>query len=165
MREQCGWGLSLTPRWSSLVDHLPRVIYHRDNSSKNGVKKPLQSPSFLNLSFLKLSGPPGPPYSLHLLTLKASQVEDNRALYVQRMSEGKESIKTPSDRSSMDISKAYLTKPASLSDGEKAEASQPADEAFLVEWDGDDDPLNPRSFSSVRKWLIIFIVSMGTLNV
>jgi hypothetical protein len=81
------------------------------------------------------------------------------------MSEGKESIKTPSDRSSMDISKADLTQPSSLSDGEKAEASQPADEAFLVEWDGDDDPLNPRSFSSVRKWLIIFIVSMGTLNV
>jgi hypothetical protein len=100
-----------------------------------------------------------------LTHFRASQVENNRALYVQRMSEGKESIKTPSDRPSTDISKADLTKPASLSDGEKAEPPQPADEAFLVEWDGDDDPLNPRSFSSFRKWLIIFIVSMGTLNV
>jgi hypothetical protein len=81
------------------------------------------------------------------------------------MSEEKDSIKTPSDRSSMEISKADLTKPSSLSDGEKAEPSQPADETFLVEWDGDDDPLNPRSFSPFRKWLIIFIVSMGTLNV
>jgi hypothetical protein len=81
------------------------------------------------------------------------------------MSEGKESNKTPSDRSSIDISKADLTQPASLSGGEKAVPSRPADEAFLVEWDGDDDPLNPRSFSSFRKWLIIFIVSMGTLNV
>jgi hypothetical protein len=81
------------------------------------------------------------------------------------MSEGKESNKTPSDRSSIDISKADLTQPASLSGGEKAVPSRPADEALLVEWDGDDDPLNPRSFSSFRKWLIIFIVSMGTLNV
>ncbi|TVY78381.1 Efflux pump atB [Lachnellula suecica] len=38
-------------------------------------------------------------------------------------------------------------------------------EAFLVEWDGDSDPLNPRSFSLVRKWLYVFIVAAGSLLV
>ena len=81
------------------------------------------------------------------------------------MREEKESITSPSDISSMDISKANLTKPSSLSDEEKEQPSQPADEAFLVDWDGDDDPLNPGSFLPFRKWLIIFIISMETLNV
>ncbi len=33
---------------------------------------------------------------------------------------------------------------------------------YEVQWDGDDDPLNPRSFSKGRKWLIVSIVSAGS---
>jgi hypothetical protein len=53
-----------------------------------------------------------------------------------------------------------------LTDEEKQQAQSPnTDGKFLVEWDGDGDPLNPRSFSLARKWLIIFIVSFGSLLV
>lgn len=39
-------------------------------------------------------------------------------------------------------------------------------EPFLVKWDGgDDDPKSPRSFSKVRKWIIVLIVSMASLCV
>ena len=33
---------------------------------------------------------------------------------------------------------------------------------FEVQWDGDHDPLNPRSFSTAKKWLIVVIVSMSS---
>lgn len=36
---------------------------------------------------------------------------------------------------------------------------------FTVEWDGDEDPLCPRSMSYFRKWVIVSIVSMGSLLV
>ena len=33
---------------------------------------------------------------------------------------------------------------------------------FEVQFDGDSDPLNPRSFSTVRKWTIVIIISAGS---
>ena len=37
---------------------------------------------------------------------------------------------------------------------------------FEVHWDGGDaDPLNPRSFSYARKWLIMSVVSLSALCV
>ena len=33
---------------------------------------------------------------------------------------------------------------------------------YEVQWDGDHDPLNPRSFGKGRKWLIVIIVSAGS---
>ncbi|KAI1411776.1 putative bicyclomycin resistance protein [Hypoxylon sp. FL1857] len=36
---------------------------------------------------------------------------------------------------------------------------------FEVSWDGDDDPLNPRRISNVRKWLMVITVGMGSLCV
>lgn len=36
---------------------------------------------------------------------------------------------------------------------------------FEVAWDGDDDPLNPRSRSLARKWLVVLIVSASSLCV
>ena len=33
---------------------------------------------------------------------------------------------------------------------------------FEVQWDGDDDPMNPRNMSKVRKWVIVAIVSAGS---
>lgn len=36
---------------------------------------------------------------------------------------------------------------------------------FDVAWDGDDDPLCPRSMSLVHKWVIVIIVGMGSLCV
>ncbi|KAL8853958.1 MAG: hypothetical protein Q9221_001266 [Calogaya cf. arnoldii] len=38
-----------------------------------------------------------------------------------------------------------------------------ADEkAFEVQWDGEKDPANPRSMSSLRKWMIVIIVSLSS---
>ena len=36
---------------------------------------------------------------------------------------------------------------------------------FTVGWDGDDDPLCPRSMSLFKKWVIVCIVSTGSLLV
>jgi hypothetical protein len=40
-----------------------------------------------------------------------------------------------------------------------------AAESFEVSWDGDKDPMCPRSMSRVRKWVIVSIACMGSLCV
>jgi hypothetical protein len=57
-----------------------------------------------------------------------------------------------------------LEKACSLSDEEQARIPQPDEREYLVEWD-DDDPLNPRNLPTARKWLIVLIVSIGSLLV
>ncbi|KAG9949779.1 hypothetical protein KCU85_g3966, partial [Aureobasidium melanogenum] len=39
------------------------------------------------------------------------------------------------------------------------------DKEFEVTWDGDDDPMNPRSMAYARKWIIVVIVSASSLCV
>jgi hypothetical protein len=39
------------------------------------------------------------------------------------------------------------------------------DKEFEVAWDGDDDPMNPRSMPYARKWIIIMILSASSLCV
>jgi hypothetical protein len=48
------------------------------------------------------------------------------------------------------------------SDIERDEARQ---QPYLVEWDGDSDPLDPRTFSSARKWFCVAVVAVGSLLV
>lgn len=36
---------------------------------------------------------------------------------------------------------------------------------FEVQWDGGSDPMNPRSMSKPRKWLVVILVSMSSLCV
>lgn len=43
-----------------------------------------------------------------------------------------------------------------------AEKGQDPNKQFEVRFDGDSDPINPRSFSKTRKWLIVAIVSAGS---
>jgi hypothetical protein len=45
---------------------------------------------------------------------------------------------------------------------EAAVASE--DEAYTVGWE-DNDPMNPRNMSKARRWLVVIIVSMGSLCV
>lgn len=45
------------------------------------------------------------------------------------------------------------------------EKQQDAGQSFLVEWDGDNDPLDPRNFSATRKWFYVAVVAMGSLLV
>ena len=41
-----------------------------------------------------------------------------------------------------------------------------AEKDFEVKWEGgDDDPMNPRSMSEVRKWMVVLIVSASSLCV
>jgi hypothetical protein len=49
-----------------------------------------------------------------------------------------------------------------LSDIEK---HQDPSEQYLVDWDGDNDPLDPRTFSAARKWFYVAVVAMGSLLV
>ena len=39
------------------------------------------------------------------------------------------------------------------------------EEPYLVTWDGDSDPANPRSMSNLRRWAIVLIVSSSSLCV
>ncbi|KAI2620156.1 MFS general substrate transporter [Hypomontagnella submonticulosa] len=60
---------------------------------------------------------------------------------------------------------------ADLEEGDTTEdtltSTQPQNEKdpFEVVWDGDDDPLCPRSMSLARKWLVVVTVGMGSLCV
>ena len=46
---------------------------------------------------------------------------------------------------------------------EGAESNQ--DGEIIVGWDGDDDPMSPRSMGIARKWLIVLILSASSLCV
>ena len=39
------------------------------------------------------------------------------------------------------------------------------EEHFEVKWDGGDDPMNPRSMSTARKWVIVFTLAFGSFCV
>lgn len=49
-------------------------------------------------------------------------------------------------------------------DMERSERSIGAEQEsqFLVKWDDDNDPMNPRSMSLLRRWVIVSVVSMGS---
>lgn len=56
------------------------------------------------------------------------------------------------------------------SNQEKQAQESPVDEAheegkFVVGWDGDTDPMNPRNMPKIRKWIIIAIMASGALCV
>lgn len=46
----------------------------------------------------------------------------------------------------------------------KDEEASDTSEGFVVSWD-DNDPMNPRNFNTVRRWLIVIICSAGSLCV
>lgn len=48
---------------------------------------------------------------------------------------------------------------------EKATLPLGSDRNYFVEWDGNNDPLNPRSMPVFRKWLIISVIAWGSLLV
>lgn len=62
-----------------------------------------------------------------------------------------------------------VEKSVSSMDGSQTAARQKTPEelekSFLVEWDGDNDALDPRNFSTARKWMYVVIVAMGSLLV
>lgn len=45
------------------------------------------------------------------------------------------------------------------------EKQQDAIQSSLVGWDGDNDPLDPRTFSAARKWFYVAVVAVGSLLV
>jgi hypothetical protein len=53
----------------------------------------------------------------------------------------------------------------SIDEEKQLDLSPPNENEFLVQWDGDNDPLNPRSLPLFRKWLIVIVVSMGSVLV
>jgi len=61
-------------------------------------------------------------------------------------------------------SDSELTSGSTTSDEEKGQLPIQS-QNFLVEWDGDTDPLNPRSMPVLRKWAIVAVVAIGSLLV
>lgn len=49
--------------------------------------------------------------------------------------------------------------------GEKEGSVADPSQEIIVDWDGDDDPMNPRSMKHGRKWLVVLIVSASSLCV
>ena len=39
------------------------------------------------------------------------------------------------------------------------------DDAYRVEWDGETDPMSPRSMSTMRKWTMVLVLCMATVCV
>lgn len=60
-------------------------------------------------------------------------------------------------------SKSDTTNPQKIIRDE--EKQQDAGQSFLVEWDGDNDPLDPRTFSAARKCFYVAVVAVGSLLV
>ena len=48
---------------------------------------------------------------------------------------------------------------------QEQDQAQDPEKEFEVHWDGDNDPMNPRSMSKARKWVIVLIVSATSLCV
>lgn len=47
-------------------------------------------------------------------------------------------------------------------EGQSEEYDQKPKTEYEVNWDGENDPMNPRSMSKARKWLIVWIVSFSS---
>lgn len=47
----------------------------------------------------------------------------------------------------------------------KSKVEAGSEEPFLVSWDGDADPDNPRSMTKLRRWMILLICSASSLCV
>ena len=45
------------------------------------------------------------------------------------------------------------------------DAEKAVEEGFEVSWDGDNDPMNPRTMSTFRKWVVTLTVSISSLCV
>ena len=48
---------------------------------------------------------------------------------------------------------------------EDVDAKKTSPESFEVQWDGDDDPMNPRRMPTWRKWMITLTVSVSSICV
>ena len=49
--------------------------------------------------------------------------------------------------------------------GDESKGGKESEKHLVVTWDGDYDPMNPRSMGIARKWLIVLIVSTSSLCV
>lgn len=56
-------------------------------------------------------------------------------------------------------------KGASGANGEIPEADVDSQKKFEVTWDGDDDPMSPKSMSLARKWVIVLVMASSSLCV
>lgn len=65
------------------------------------------------------------------------------------------------ERERQDSTHSEVTK--TTPDEEKQQQDTPL--SFLIEWDGDNDPLDPRTFSPARKWFYVTVVAVGSLLV
>lgn len=68
-----------------------------------------------------------------------------------------------SDESTRGLRASSETDPPNIIRDE--EKQQDAGHSFLVEWDGDNDPLDPHNFSTARKWFYVAVVAVGSLLV
>lgn len=85
--------------------------------------------------------------------------------------EGSAPLQKQRSNASKSLTSRSLERSWSLNDGvsigghevdEAAVANE--DEAYTVGWE-ENDPMNPRNMSKARRWLIVIIVSMGSLCV
>ena len=47
----------------------------------------------------------------------------------------------------------------------KVDVEKSPEKAFEVDWDGPDDPMNPKNMATARKWLVVVTLAFGSLCV
>lgn len=68
-----------------------------------------------------------------------------------------------SSRSTTEIDKSVT--PAAKEEESMHGLEEPKEDINIVDWDGPNDPSNPRNWDPSRKWTIISILSIVTFNV
>ena len=70
-----------------------------------------------------------------------------------------------STRSYVDAHGTYFTEREPPAADDSQDVKKPLEKTFEVDWDGPDDPMNPRNMSSLRKWLVVITLAFGSLCV
>ncbi|KAF4565297.1 hypothetical protein EYR36_001867 [Pleurotus pulmonarius] len=68
-----------------------------------------------------------------------------------------------SQRTSFTINNSGEKPPAEIPKSDKAEGESDVSHVLIVDWDGADDPLNPKNWSYKKKWAATTVVSSFTL--
>ena len=87
-------------------------------------------------------------------------------LYSAPIMSSNENAARVASRTPSHMSDADSVDRGTLSDQEKQEIPElNSDDGLLVEWDGENDPLSPRNFSTIRKWFIVSVIAAGSFLV
>ncbi len=123
--------------------------------TENGQADAAKKDAFLNV-------PSQPPASLSLVSTNQSRSTARS----RSQSRPRPSLYTT--RSYVDAHGTYFTErqpETPVKEKSDVDVEKSPEKNFEVDWDGPDDPLNPRNMGTGRKWLVVIILAFGSLCV